>query len=87
MGIKSVRRREYRGPELDGNVFEWLIEESERIRYWSGRETREPIPYRPPLKSLRGNYQGHTVLRLDADESSADRPRENTFEISKARKL
>ena len=88
MGIKHTRRREYRGTELDGNVFDWIVEECERIRYWDGQETRAPKPRVPALRSLRGNDVHHTASpRLNLHKSSSNAPGEHTFEISKARKL
>lgn len=86
--MKAVRRREYRGPELDGNIFDWLVEETERIRYWGAhRPTQDPIPP-VSLRSLRGNNLHHAARAiLNAQEPRPHSPRENTFEITKARKL
>jgi hypothetical protein len=87
MGIQSVRRREY-DPEKHGNVFDWLVEESERIRYWSKRgiETQAPKPA-PILRSLRSKDSRHSAHVFQPQEPGLQAPRENTFEISKARKL
>ena len=88
MGIKQVRRREYRGQEIDGNVFDWLVEECERIRYWGGRETRDPIPPRSTFRSLRSSNPHHASrVLLQANEPGLKTSGENTFEIAKARKL
>lgn len=88
MGIKEVRRREYRGQEVDGNVFDWLVEECERIRYWGGRETKDPIPPRSTFRSLHSRNPHDASRRLlEPNEPGLQATRENTFEIAKARKL
>lgn len=85
--MKAVRRREYRGPELDGNVFDWIIEEAERIRYWGReRETKAPIPDR--TVSLSGHDLNYAVRQIHKPyEPGAQAPGEDSFEVAKAWKL
>lgn len=91
MGIHHTRRRDYRGQAQDGNVYTWIIEETERIRHHDHRKRDEAWEASRPkpvvMASLRLHPHGTPRALLDAYESSPNAPGENAFEVSKARKL
>lgn len=85
MRAKKVQCREY-NPESHGNIFDFIVEESERIRYWGGKVERD-LPPRPAWRSLdRDNPHGPASL-LKLQEPGSDDARKDVFEIAQARKL
>lgn len=89
MGTKEElsKAQEY-DPERHGNVFDFIVTECRRLRYWNttGKEPAKALPP-PTFKELKGFHGRHAVLVHQAYEPSADSPGKYTFEISKARKL
>ena len=85
--MATPRMTQARSWDPDGgeNPFTWIVEETERLRFHDQRrfEASRPRP-QPVLRSLDC---GHTVLLNKADEPGLQKPRENVFEVSKARKL
>lgn len=89
MGIKEIRRRDY-NPDAHGNIFDFVVEESERIRYWQGQETQDAIPARDQPSSwlsLTRHKPGRTATLLNPQVPRPDHASQNVFEISQARKL
>lgn len=87
MGIKEIRRRDY-SPDAHGNIFDFVVEESERIRYWQGQETQDPLPARnAPWRSLSRHKPGRSVTLLHTQITCPENTRQDVFEISQARKL
>lgn len=85
--MKEVRRRDY-NPDAHGNVFDFIVEECERIRYWGGHETKDPIPARDSAwRSLSRHQPGRAVPLLHTQITCPENPRQDVFEISQARKL
>lgn len=80
-------RREYTPDQ--GNIYEWLVEECERLRHWSKRGPirayEQPIPR---LRSLRSSFNaGHVPNLLQPKEASAQSAGEDPFKVSQRRKL
>lgn len=85
--MKEVRRRDY-NPDQHGNVFDFIVEEVERIRYWGGHETKDPIPPQAPhWLSLTRHKPGRAAPLLNSQVACPKDAGQNVFEITKARKL
>lgn len=78
-------RQEY-NPELHGNVFDFIVQESRRLRFWQ-RPQEPELVRRPQMQSLRGNNGRNALYRFQANEPSANKTSENVFELAGARKL
>jgi hypothetical protein len=81
-------RREY-DPSKHGNVFQWILEESERQRHWDDhkREVREVAAMKAQIPVLRSLDDRHTVYSGKCYVAGTEQSAENVFEITKARKL
>jgi hypothetical protein len=78
-------RQEY-DAERHGNVFDWIVAESKRLRHW--QKPPEPVrPREPVMRSLRGENCRYAVHRRQPDEARTDKPLEDVFELARARKL
>lgn len=81
---RYVKPREYDAAK-DGNIYEWLVEEIERQRHWKNHEPeRINRVHKPSFHSLNGR---DSVNRFKPNKPGTNSPCENTFEITKARKL
>lgn len=80
-------RQEY-DAERHGNIFDFVVAESTRLRYWLNPDnTRQPKSPEPTLKSLRGSHGGHASLVEKLQKAGAYKSAEDVFEVAKARKL
>lgn len=84
--MTCLKNRQEYNPEKHGNVFDWIVGESRRLRYWQ-RPQEVPPPQRAPLRLLHGHYSGNSLYRLQPDVAGADKALENVFELASARKL
>ena len=66
MGI-TVTRREY--DPSKGNIFEWIVEEVERLRYWSGEDLDLPVSRRAVRKLDKMNHHAAPFLHQPQEPS------------------
>jgi hypothetical protein len=81
-------RREY-DPSRHGNVFQWILEESERQRHWDDhrRKVREVAALKAKAPVLHSLDNRNVVYGGKAYVACSQESTENVFEVTKARKL